>query len=103
MFWQTCEQHLGLLCDEIFWLSEELVFLQTSSHSGQVSPAEEHQVWFCKMTTKFKQREKSRTSCKTDECTPNPLSEDYDCPALLDVLWPDAMGDVISSIATSKE
>lgn len=33
----------------------------------------------------------------------NPLSKDDDCTALLDVLWSDAVGDVISSITTGKE
>lgn len=33
----------------------------------------------------------------------NPLSKDDDCTALLDVLRPDAVGDVISCIATGKE
>lgn len=59
---QTCELHQGLLCDEIAWLSEELVFLQMSSGGGQASPTEGHRAWFCKITTKIKQRKESRNS-----------------------------------------
>lgn len=43
----TCEQHQGLLCDEIFWLSEEQVSLHEKSLKDGQSPDEEHQAWFC--------------------------------------------------------
>lgn len=98
--WPTCEQRRGRPCDEIAWLSEEPASRRMSSSGGRASRAGGRRAWFWGATTESDAETKEQRRRRGRRKHANPLSEDYDRATLLDVLWSDAMGDVISSVST---